>query len=306
MAPLVWLVTGSTSGLGKTLVSHIVSKGDKVVATGRNAEQRLASLVSENVAVVDLDVSDSREVVDVQMKKAWEAFGQIDIVVNNAGSSSPKTVEEGSDQFMQNLFDVNVFGPIRVTQAILPYFRSAERGSLVFIGGGVSWAPIPFLSFYSAAKSALNRFVEGLDKELAGQGIHCTIFEPGGFASQLGAPRPGSDEGFGKYQPKIKGYEGLFAETMEVFANEIAPNVPGDIEKIAGTMVSLVVGQADGSKRLPVRVVLGSDSMVLIRQKCKEQLEIIDELEDLARSTDQDGSEGVNHGGMLRLTSMLR
>lgn len=95
MAPLVWLITGATSGLGKTLVSHIISRGDKVVATGRNAKQRLADLVSENVAVVDLDVSESREAVDVQVKKAWEAFGRVDVVVNNAGLSSPKTVEEG-------------------------------------------------------------------------------------------------------------------------------------------------------------------------------------------------------------------
>jgi NADP-dependent 3-hydroxy acid dehydrogenase YdfG len=94
MAPLVWLVTGATSGLGRTLISQIIDKGDKVVATGRNAEQRLADLKSDKVAVVDLDVSASREDMSAQIKKSWNAFGQIDILVNNAGVSAPKAIEE--------------------------------------------------------------------------------------------------------------------------------------------------------------------------------------------------------------------
>jgi NADP-dependent 3-hydroxy acid dehydrogenase YdfG len=94
MAPLVWLVTGATSGLGEALVSRIVAKGDKVVATGRRAEQRLANLRSDDVTVVDLDVSASRENVAAQVKKAWEAFGRIDVLVNNAGFSAPKAIEE--------------------------------------------------------------------------------------------------------------------------------------------------------------------------------------------------------------------
>ena len=95
MAPLVWLITGATSGLGRALVSKLIEKGDKVVATGRNAEKRLADLKSESVAVVDLDVSAPREEVSLQVQKAWEAFGQIDILVNNAGMSAPKAIEEG-------------------------------------------------------------------------------------------------------------------------------------------------------------------------------------------------------------------
>lgn len=94
MSPLVWLVTGATSGLGKALVSNIVSKGDKVIATGRNAEHRLADLKSGDVAVVDLDVSASKEIIEAQVTKAWGAFGRVDVLVNNAGFSAPKSVEE--------------------------------------------------------------------------------------------------------------------------------------------------------------------------------------------------------------------
>ena len=94
MTALIWLVTGATSGLGEALVSCVVSKGHKVVATGRQAEQRLANIQSDNVAVVNLDVSASREYVDVQVKKAWEAFGRIDVLVNNSGFSALKAIEE--------------------------------------------------------------------------------------------------------------------------------------------------------------------------------------------------------------------
>lgn len=94
MAVLVWLITGATSGLGRALVFRIVANGDKVVATGRNAEKRLADIRSVNVSTIDLDVSANRETVEAQVKKAWEAFGRIDVLINNAGLSAPKSIEE--------------------------------------------------------------------------------------------------------------------------------------------------------------------------------------------------------------------
>ena len=206
---------------------------------------------------------------------------------------------------MQHMFDVNVFGPVRVTQAMLPYFRSQGRGSVAFIGTGVAWAPIPFLAHYSASKAALDRFVEGLRKELRGQSIHCTVFELGGFASQLGRPRDGSDEGFGQYQPTIPEYAGSFAETMEVFANEVVPNIPGDVVKVADTVVDLVRSSEGMAGQLPVRVVLGSDSLALVRQKCKEQLELVDGFEHVSRKTDRENADALSHDGMLRLASLL-
>ena len=94
MAPLIWFITGATSGLGEALVSRALAAGDRVVATGRWAEERLAHMRSDNVAIVDLDVSESRECIEVQVKKAWKSFGRIDILVNNAGYSAPKAIEE--------------------------------------------------------------------------------------------------------------------------------------------------------------------------------------------------------------------
>jgi NAD(P)-dependent dehydrogenase (short-subunit alcohol dehydrogenase family) len=204
---------------------------------------------------------------------------------------------------MQDLFSVNVFGPIRITQCILPYFRTQGHGQIAFIGAGVAWGPIPFLTHYAAAKAALNSFVEGLRKELHKQPVHCTILEPGGFASQLGQARSGSDEGFGKYQPQIEPYVELFGEIMGVFVNEIMPNVPGDIERFAKTIVDLL-GDQEKAKKLPVRLVLGSDAAAVVKQKCEEQLSLLNEFRDVSTSTDRDDAHTLSYDGTLKLASM--
>lgn len=94
MAPLVWLVTGSTSGIGAALINHIVERGDKVVASGRKVEQRLGHLKSENLALLELDITADISEIAAQVAKAWDIFGRIDVVMNNAGMSAMKSAEE--------------------------------------------------------------------------------------------------------------------------------------------------------------------------------------------------------------------
>jgi NADP-dependent 3-hydroxy acid dehydrogenase YdfG len=94
MAPFVWLVTGTTSGIGAALVDHIIARGDKVIASGRKAEQRLGHLKSDNFAVLDLDITAGWAEIDAQVKKAWNIFGHIDALMNNAGVSAMKSAEE--------------------------------------------------------------------------------------------------------------------------------------------------------------------------------------------------------------------
>ena len=94
MAPLVWLVTGCTSGIGLAFVEAITSVGDKVIVTGRNAEQRIGHLKSDNVAVLDLDILATKKEIDTQIEKAVAIFGKLDVLVNNAGGSTARVVEE--------------------------------------------------------------------------------------------------------------------------------------------------------------------------------------------------------------------
>lgn len=94
MAPLIWLVTGSTSGIGLALIDQIVARGDKVIASGRKVEERLGHLKSDNLALLELDITVAAAEIEVQVKKAWKIFGHIDILMNNAGMSALKSAEE--------------------------------------------------------------------------------------------------------------------------------------------------------------------------------------------------------------------
>ena len=90
----IWLVTGATSGIGAALVNHILARGDKVIASGRKVNERLGHLKSDNVALLELDICAGRADLDAQIKKAWSIFGHIDVLMNNAGMSAMRTVED--------------------------------------------------------------------------------------------------------------------------------------------------------------------------------------------------------------------
>jgi NAD(P)-dependent dehydrogenase (short-subunit alcohol dehydrogenase family) len=94
MPQLVWLVTATTSGLGAAVVQNLTARGDKVIATGRGATERLKHLQSDDVFLLDLDVTAPRAEIDEQVKRAWDVWGRIDVLLNNAGISAPKSIEE--------------------------------------------------------------------------------------------------------------------------------------------------------------------------------------------------------------------
>jgi NADP-dependent 3-hydroxy acid dehydrogenase YdfG len=94
MAPLVWIVTGSTSGIGASLVKEIVARGDRVIATGRKVEEKLGHLKSDSLALLEFDVTAERAEIDAKIKEAWGIFGHIDVVMNNAGVTALKSAEE--------------------------------------------------------------------------------------------------------------------------------------------------------------------------------------------------------------------
>ncbi|KAK3356767.1 hypothetical protein B0T25DRAFT_452273 [Lasiosphaeria hispida] len=279
MAPLVWLITGSTSGSGLALVSALSARGDQVIATGRGASTRIAHLRSPNVAVLDLDVTAPLASIQAVISTAVAIFGRIDVLVNNAGVWRMSALEEASEAFVQGIFDVNLFGAVKTTQAVLPHMRAVKQGTVVFIGAGLGWAAIPFVGYYSLTKAALTMFAESLQKEIGTLGLRSIIFEPGGFDSDIGAPR----EGEAAFQgPGIDDYQPLFGKSL----GGPPPKLAGDVTKIPGAIIDVVKGEGLAKGRpFPVRVVLGPDSLDVIRQKCTEQLQLLDDWEDVSLST---------------------
>ncbi|KAK0630415.1 hypothetical protein B0T17DRAFT_589939 [Bombardia bombarda] len=320
MAPLVWLVTGTTSGIGRALVDQIISRGDKIIAAGRKVEQRLGSIKSDSVALLELDVAAGREVITAKINEAWNIFGHIDILLNNAGMSAIRSAEESDDAYINTMFTVNLFGQMHITSAILPLLRAraaaGKPARIGFTSSSTAWAPLPFMSHYAASKAALSAYVEGLHKELKPLGIQCVAFECGGCLTHLGQPREekpaaaaatttGEESG-----GALKAYEKGFADLMGMFGSDPMAFMPGDAARVAERMVAVVtmgLGVEGGvtGKKWAVRVVLGSDAYDHVRQKCEEMLKLTEEWKYLSYSTDRDGYGGVTQRSYLDMVSIL-
>jgi short-subunit dehydrogenase len=203
------------------------------------------------------------------------------------------------------MFQVNLFGHMRITRSILPLFRARGQGRIGFTSSSTAWSVLPFMAHYSASKAALSAFVDGLHKEVRPHGIQCVSFECGGFPTHLGQPRDAGDNGFGAVGPAITEYQPLFGELIGMFASDPMAHMPGDLEKAAASMVDIVKreGLAAG-KAWAVRVAIGSDGMLSAKRRCEEQLELLKSWKDLSCSTDRDG-QVVGSKEMLRFTSVL-
>ncbi|KAK5651950.1 hypothetical protein OQA88_11492 [Cercophora sp. LCS_1] len=281
----VWLITGSTTGFGLSLSAYLSSLGDIVIATGRRASTRLAHLTSPTFHPLDLDITSPPSEIQSVISHAVSLHGRIDVLVNNAGLSRLSSLEEGSPELMTKLFETNFFGAVKATQAVLPYMRNQKNGTVVFIGAGLGLVGMPFFGWYSVTKAALSMFAETLQKEIGPLGLRSVIFEPGGFDSEL-AGRAGME----MRKPGVEDYVPLWEGTFKRFGSGVAPRMPGDISKLPGVIVDVVKGEGLSKGRpWAVRVVLGPDALDAVRQKCGEQLVLLDRWEDVSLSVMTEG-----------------
>ncbi len=171
----VWFITGSSKGLGKSLVEAVLLKGDDVVATARNPQQLndLAEQYPKQLLTIELDVQ-NKEQIYFAVDKAVKHFGKIDVLVNNAGFGITGAAEAFTYEQVRNQLEVNLYAPIEITRAVLPHMRKERSGHILqisSIGGRVGNAG---LSMYQAAKFGLVGFSESLSKEIAPLGIRLT------------------------------------------------------------------------------------------------------------------------------------
>lgn len=180
----VWFITGANRGFGLEFAKAALSRGDKVAGTSRDTRQfeDLTAQYGNNFLPLQLDVTD-REGAFAAVKTAAVTFGRLDVVVNNAGYGLFGAIEEISEQQLRDQIEVNLFGVLHVTQAVLPILRAQGSGHIIQIStiGGV--AAFPNLGGYHASKWALEGMTEALAQEVAGFGIKVTLVEPGGFAT---------------------------------------------------------------------------------------------------------------------------
>ena len=181
-----WLITGCSTGLGRALVEAVLASGHNAVATARDVTtvEPFAAAHPDTALALALDVTDPAQVTDA-VKQAQARFGQLDVLVNNAGYGYRAAVEEGDDADVERLFATNFFGAIAMIKAVLPGMRSQRAGAIVNISSiGARITPAGS-GYYSASKAALEGASGSLRWELAPLGISVTVVEPGAFRTDF-------------------------------------------------------------------------------------------------------------------------
>jgi NAD(P)-dependent dehydrogenase (short-subunit alcohol dehydrogenase family) len=187
MTSKTWFITGASRGFGREWAIAALDRGDQVVATARKLENLddLAHEYQENIFPLELDVTNRDHVFEV-VRRGFQHFGRLDVVVNNAGYGQFGMVEELSEQEAREQIDTNLFGALWVTQAALPYLREQGSGHFLQVSsiGGIS--AFANIGMYHASKWALEGLSQALAQEIAGFGIKVTLIEPGGYSTDWG------------------------------------------------------------------------------------------------------------------------
>jgi NAD(P)-dependent dehydrogenase (short-subunit alcohol dehydrogenase family) len=273
----VWLITGASSGFGRSIAEAALARGDRVVATARRAEQLTDLETREGVHVIGLDVTD-RHQRDAAVRQAIERFGRIDVLVNNAGRTEVGAVEETTEDELRSLFELHFFGPAELTRAVLPHMRAQGKGAIVQMSSVGGQTTAPGFGAYCATKFALEGLTQTLHDEVAAFGIRTLIVEPGAFRTGLFRPgvayesaeMPEYADTVGPTRQYVRGNHGL---------------QPGDPAKAAQAILAAL--DADEP---PLRLVLGSDAIDNIRSRLHCLLDELATWEDVGRSTAFDDS----------------
>lgn len=209
-AAKVAIVTGASGGIGRATAQALAGAGYRVFGTSR---QRLQPL-SAGVEALECDVTSDTS-VEAAVRSVIERAGRIDLLVNNAGVGLLGAAEESSLEQAKSLFDVNLFGVIRVTRAVLPAMRRQGAGRIVNISSVMGLIPAPYMALYAASKHALEGYSESLDHELRQVGVRVLLVEPAytqtSFESHLARP----DRQLDDYQAARSNAEQVMREAME-------------------------------------------------------------------------------------------
>ena len=185
----VWFITGTSKGFGREWAEAALERGDKVAGTARKLDNLddLVEKYSDAFLPIQLDVTD-RDADFAAVQKAAEHFGELDVVINNAGYGHFGMIEELTEEEIRAQIETNVFGALWVTQAALPIMREQGSGHIIQVSsiGGIS--AFPTVGAYHASKWALEGFSQSLAQEVAGFGINVTLIEPGGYSTDWSGP----------------------------------------------------------------------------------------------------------------------
>jgi len=270
-----WLITGSARGLGRSITEAALAAGNAVVATARGVG-RLADLeqrYGDRIRTFALDVTDAvaaKAAVDF----AVNAFGRLDVLVNNAGFGHIVPFEQMDEADFRAQIDTNLYGVVNLTRAALPVMRAQRSGHIINISSVGGRTGTPGLSAYQAAKWAVGGFTEVLAQELSPFGVKVISVEPGGMRTDWGSTAGGNPP------PLLPDYEPSVGAVLGMI-KAYAGNEIGDPDKIAGVVIDLA-----GRDALPAHLILGSDALYVFGEAEAARQKAATEWEPVSRSTD--------------------
>ena len=256
MKQRIWLITGISSGLGKALAQSVMESGEVVIGTFRTQKQvEHFNKKNQNKGyAIQLDISDLNK-IEKAVESVISKYGRIDVLLNNAGVGFVGAIEETSIQEIQYVFDVNFYGTLKMTQAVLPYMRKARQGHIVQISSHGGIKAFAGFGIYNASKFALEGFSEALAQEIEPLGIKLSLIEPGPFRTNF------AGNGLGEANESIEDYSqsaGIFRKKLK----SVDGKQEGDPEKASKAIINLV-----NSEQPRLRMPLGKVALMTIGMK---------------------------------------
>jgi NADP-dependent 3-hydroxy acid dehydrogenase YdfG len=270
----VWFITGCSTGFGREIAKKAISEGYTVVVTARNTAC-LAELTrgSERVLALQLDVT-NQDQIKAAVNRTIERFGRIDVLVNNAGIGYFSSVEESIEEETRRMFEINFWGLMHVTNAVLAHMRSQKSGHIINFSSIGGLASFPSLGYYHATKYAVEGISESLAREVAPFNIHVTLIEPSGFRTDW-AGRSSI-----KTEPAIPEYKETIGHMMKITA-QYNGQEPGDPVKAAEAVVAV-----SESPNPPLHLLLGKMAYEVATNKFTSLLKSFEEWKDTTINAD--------------------
>jgi NAD(P)-dependent dehydrogenase (short-subunit alcohol dehydrogenase family) len=268
----VWLITGCSTGIGREIAQAVLGSGQRVAVTARNpaSVEDLAADHPERALALALDVTDPAQIA-AAVDATEQAFGAIDVLVNNAGYGYMAALEEGEDDAVRKLFDTNYFGVVDMIKAVLPGMRARKRGHVINISSMTGLVTNPPNIYYSSTKYAVEALTEGLAKEVAPFGIRVTAVEPGAFRTDW------ATRSMQESATPLADYADTVGARKELI-KLVGDKLPGDPRRIADAV--LMLAEHDDP---PLHLLLGRDVLAAFRQKLAEWEASIDAWESVTK-----------------------
>ncbi len=262
-------ITGASRGFGRIWAEAFLERGDKVVVTSRAGKglQELTDRYGSAVLPLELDIT-NRAACFAALEKTKSHFGSVDVVINNAGMGVFGMVEELGEQESRDIIEANLFGTLWITQAALPILRAQGSGHILQLSSALGVYTFPTLGIYSASKFAVEGLSEALYLEMKGMGIHVTIIEPNGFATDFSASSIQSKP--------LAAYDGVRAE-LYAHPAMTESDAYGDPQATAAAILKLV-----DAPEPPLRLFLGKKALPLAQAAYKQRLATWEEWNEVA------------------------